>query len=97
MQRSAEYQTDNQSQPTFIWLVNGLFQIASTRTAGFSVTSLEDIHPAIRVSFLVMMYISAFPTAIAMRETNVYEVEVSEYTSTTRIQRQDLRTENIPG
>ncbi|RHZ61552.1 potassium transporter [Aspergillus thermomutatus] len=69
----SEYQTDSQSQSTLIWLVNGLFQIASTRTAGFSVTPLADIHPAIQVSFLVMMYISAFPTAIAMRETNVYE------------------------
>ncbi|KAF7117454.1 hypothetical protein CNMCM5793_006399 [Aspergillus hiratsukae] len=72
MQRS-EYQTDNQSQSTFIWLVNGLFQITSRGTAGFSVTSLANIHSAIQVSFLVMMYISAFPTAIAMRETNVYE------------------------
>jgi Trk-type K+ transport system membrane component len=72
MQRS-EYQTDRQSPSTFIWLINGLFQIVSTRTAGFSVTPLADIHPAVQVSFLVMMYISAFPTAIAMRETNVYE------------------------
>ncbi|PKX98761.1 potassium transporter [Aspergillus novofumigatus IBT 16806] len=50
-----------------------LSNIASTRTAGFSVTPLADIHPAVQVSFLVMMYISAFPSAIAMRETNVYE------------------------
>ncbi|KAF4160491.1 hypothetical protein CNMCM6936_003925 [Aspergillus lentulus] len=69
----SEYQTDRQSPSTFIWLINGLFQIASTRTAGFSVAPLADIHPAVQVSFLVMMYISAFPTAIAMRETNVYE------------------------
>jgi potassium uptake Trk family protein len=69
----SEYQTDRQSPSTFIWLINGLFQIVSTRTAGFSVTPLADIHPAVQVSFLVMMYISAFPTAIAMRETNVYE------------------------
>ncbi|RAL06546.1 ankyrin repeat-containing protein [Aspergillus homomorphus CBS 101889] len=54
-------------------LVNGLFQIASTRTAGFSITSLNTLHPATQVSFVVMMYISAFPIAIAMRKTNVYE------------------------
>jgi Trk-type K+ transport system membrane component len=53
--------------------VNGLFQIASTRTAGFTITWLSRLHPAIQVSFLVMMYISAFPIAIVMRKTNVYE------------------------
>lgn len=36
-------------------------------------TSLVDLHPAVQISFVVMMYISAFPTAIAMRKTNVYE------------------------
>lgn len=54
-------------------LVDGLFQIASTRTAGFSITSLGTLHPAVQVSFVVMMYISAFPIAIAIRKTNVYE------------------------
>lgn len=55
------------------WLINGLFQVASTRTAGFTVTTLTDLHPAVQVSFVVMMYISAFPTTISMRKTNVYE------------------------
>lgn len=55
------------------WLINGLFQVASTRTAGFTVTSLTDLHPAVQVSFVVMMYISAFLTAMTMRKTNVYE------------------------
>ncbi|KAF5856798.1 hypothetical protein ETB97_006726, partial [Aspergillus alliaceus] len=54
-------------------LVDGLFQIASTRTAGFSITTLGALHPAVQVSFVVMMYISAFPIAIAIRKTNVYE------------------------
>ena len=57
----------------YTWLISGLFQVASTRTAGFTVTSLVDLHPAVQISFVVMMYISAFPTAIAMRKTNVYE------------------------
>ncbi|KAI9042116.1 potassium transporter [Aspergillus affinis] len=56
-----------------IRFVNGLFQIASTRTAGFSIISLGHLHPAVQVSFVVMMYISAFPIAIAIRKTNVYE------------------------
>lgn len=53
--------------------MNGLFQAASTRTAGFSSVNLANLHPAIQVSYLVMMYISVFPIAISVRRTNVYE------------------------
>ncbi|KAJ4377920.1 low affinity potassium transporter [Neocucurbitaria cava] len=51
----------------------GLFQAAATRTAGFAVVNIADLHPAIQVSYLVMMYISIFPIAMSMRQTNVYE------------------------
>ena len=54
-------------------VLNGLFQAVSTRTAGTSVVNLADLHPAIQVSYLVMMYISVFPIAISVRRTNVYE------------------------
>lgn len=53
--------------------MDGLFQASSTRTAGFAVVNLADLHPAIQVSYLIMMYISVFPIAISMRRTNVYE------------------------
>jgi potassium uptake Trk family protein len=53
--------------------LDGLFQASSTRTAGFAVVNLAELHPAIQVSYLIMMYISAFPIAISMRRTNVYE------------------------
>jgi Trk-type K+ transport system membrane component len=56
-----------------IRFVDGLFQASSTRTAGFGVVNLALLHPAIQVSYLIMMYISAFPIAISMRGTNVYE------------------------
>lgn len=56
-----------------IRFLDGLFQAASTRTAGFSVVNLAQLHPAIQVSYLIMMYISVFPIAISMRRTNVYE------------------------
>lgn len=56
-----------------IRVLDGLFQASSTRTAGFSVVNLALLHPAIQVSYLIMMYISAFPIAISMRRTNVYE------------------------
>jgi Trk-type K+ transport system membrane component len=53
--------------------LDGLFQAASTRTAGFSVVNLAALHPATQVSYLIMMYISVFPIAISVRQTNVYE------------------------
>ncbi|KAJ5089041.1 hypothetical protein N7532_007725 [Penicillium argentinense] len=59
--------------PPGIRVLDGFFQAASTRTAGFGVVSLSDLHPAIQVSYLIMMYISVFPIAISMRRTNVYE------------------------
>lgn len=54
-------------------VLNGFFQAVSTRTAGFSSVNLAELHAAIQVSYLVMMYISVFPIAISVRRTNVYE------------------------
>lgn len=61
------------SLPSGIRFLDGLFQAAATRTAGFAVVNLADLHPAIQVSYLIMMYISVFPIAISLRRTNVYE------------------------
>lgn len=58
--------------PGFRFL-DGLFQAAATRTAGFAVVNIAELHPAIQVSYLIMMYISIFPIAMSMRQTNVYE------------------------
>ncbi|KAJ4860436.1 cation transport protein domain-containing protein [Trichoderma breve] len=54
-------------------VVIGLFQAASTRTAGFSAVSMSELHPAMPVLYMIMMYISVFPIAISIRRTNVYE------------------------
>lgn len=54
-------------------MLDGYFQAISTRTAGFGVVNLAYLHPAIQVSYLIMMYISALPIAISVRRTNVYE------------------------
>ncbi|GMM32033.1 Trk2 protein [Martiniozyma asiatica (nom. inval.)] len=54
-------------------VLDGLFQAFSTRTAGFAVVDLSLLNPAIKVSYMVMMYISVFPLAISIRRTNVYE------------------------
>jgi potassium uptake Trk family protein len=56
-----------------IQVLNGWFQACSTRTAGFASVNLADLHTAIQVSYLIMMYISIFPIAISVRRTNVYE------------------------
>ncbi|KAI9676440.1 MAG: low affinity potassium transporter [Caeruleum heppii] len=56
-----------------IRVLDGWFQATATRTAGFSVVNLADLHPAVQVSYLIMMYISVFPIAISVRRTNVYE------------------------
>lgn len=61
------------SLPPGFRFLDGLFQAASTRTAGFAVVNIAELHPAIQVSYLVMMYISIFPIAMSMRQTNVYE------------------------
>ncbi|KAK4180015.1 PaTRK-1 low-affinity potassium transport encoded by the Patrk-1 protein [Triangularia setosa] len=54
-------------------VLNGIFEAASTRTAGFSCVNLALLHPAVQVSYMIMMYISVFPIAISVRRTNVYE------------------------
>ena len=54
-------------------VLNGIFQAASTRTAGTAIVNIASLHPGIQVSYLIMMYISAFPIAISVRRTNVYE------------------------
>ncbi|KAK1974623.1 trk family potassium uptake protein [Colletotrichum cereale] len=59
--------------PVHLRVVDGIFQAASTRTAGFSVVNISLLHPAVQVSYMIMMYISVFPIAISIRRTNVYE------------------------
>ncbi|RCK62589.1 Low-affinity potassium transport protein [Candida viswanathii] len=54
-------------------VLNGLFQAFCTRTVGFSIMDLSQLHAATQVSYLIMMYISVMPIAISVRRTNVYE------------------------
>lgn len=62
-----------QAIPTGYRVLDGLFQAFSTRTAGFTVIDLAELHPAVQVSYMIMMYISVLPLAILIRRTNVYE------------------------
>jgi Trk-type K+ transport system membrane component len=54
-------------------MMDGLFQAISTRTAGFSVVNLANVHPALQVYYLVMMFIAVYPVAVGVHGTNVYE------------------------
>lgn len=59
--------------PKGIRTLAGLFQSVSTRTAGFNIVNLGELHPSIQVSYMLMMYVSVLPLAISVRRTNVYE------------------------
>ena len=82
--------------PPGIRVLVGLFQAASTRTAGFSAVNIADLHPAIQVSYLIMMYISVFPIAISMRRTNVYEEKSLGIYGSQNDQDEDAQNANEP-
>ncbi|ORZ11983.1 cation transporter [Absidia repens] len=56
-------------------IIDGLFQSISTRNAGFAVISLMDLNPGTQLVYIVAMYISVYPVAISMRNSNVYQVK----------------------
>lgn len=56
-----------------IRIFDGLFQSIAVRAAGFTVVSLLALAPAVQFLYVIMMYLSAFPLALSVRSTNVYE------------------------
>lgn len=54
-------------------IFDGLFQSIAVRAAGFQIISLLSLAPAVQFLYVVMMYISAYPIALSVRSTNVYE------------------------
>ncbi|MCO5556922.1 hypothetical protein L7F22_010477 [Adiantum nelumboides] len=54
-------------------IFDGLFQSIAVRAAGFQVISILTLAPAVQFLYIVMMYISAYPIAMSVRNTNVYE------------------------
>ncbi|CAK5281873.1 unnamed protein product [Mycena citricolor] len=51
----------------------GLLQAIAVRAAGFGTVALSALAPAVKVLYLIMMYISVYPIAMSVRSTNVYE------------------------
>ncbi|KAG2038690.1 cation transport protein-domain-containing protein [Suillus americanus] len=64
---------DIDSIPLGTRVVAGLYQAIAVRTAGFGIVPLARIAPAVKVMYVIMMYISAYPIALSVRSTNVYE------------------------
>ncbi|WRT64079.1 uncharacterized protein IL334_001007 [Kwoniella shivajii] len=54
-------------------IVAGLLQSAAVRAAGFGIVALGSLAPAVKVLYVIMMYISVYPIALSVRATNVYE------------------------
>lgn len=44
--------------------------------AGYSVVDLMALNPGTQIVFIVAMYISVYPVAISMRNSNVYQVKL---------------------
>ncbi|KAH6880063.1 cation transport protein-domain-containing protein [Thelonectria olida] len=59
--------------PGGLRLAAAIFQSVSSRHTGTASFNLAEVNPAVQLSLLVMMYISAYPIAIAIRSSNTYE------------------------
>lgn len=59
--------------PFSLRVFDGLFQAFSVRMGGFYIVNLALVAPSLQVTYLIMQYISAIPTIISVRSTNVYE------------------------
>ena len=54
-------------------VLDGLFQAFAVRSGGFYVVSISGLYPGLLVLYVLMMYVSAFPVTVTIRNTNVYE------------------------
>ncbi|KAF7362270.1 Potassium transport protein [Mycena venus] len=61
------------SIPLNVRFAIGLLQAIAVRAAGFGTVALSALAPAVKVLYLIMMYISVYPIAMSVRSTNVYE------------------------
>ncbi|KAF7592281.1 hypothetical protein BBP40_000412 [Aspergillus hancockii] len=59
--------------PTDYRVLDGLFQALAVRSGGFYVVTISELRQGLLVLYVLMMYVSAFPVLVTMRNTNVYE------------------------
>ncbi|KAI0090704.1 cation transport protein-domain-containing protein [Irpex rosettiformis] len=62
-----------QNIPTGVRVLLGALQATAVRASGFGTVVLSALAPAVKVLYVVMMYISVYPIAMSVRSTNVYE------------------------
>lgn len=55
------------------WILDALFQSVSIRNTGFQIFNIQQLAPAEQLVLMFMMYFCAYPLAMAIRSTNVYE------------------------
>ncbi|KAF9885950.1 hypothetical protein FE257_012240 [Aspergillus nanangensis] len=59
--------------PTGYRVLDGLFQALAVRAGGFYVVTISGLRQGLLVLYVLMMYVSAYPILVTMRNTNVYE------------------------
>ncbi|KAJ5625177.1 hypothetical protein N7510_001486 [Penicillium lagena] len=59
--------------PTEYRILDGLFQALAVRAGGFYVVNIADLRQGLLVLYVLMMYVSAYPVLVTIRNTNVYE------------------------
>ncbi|KAI2725468.1 hypothetical protein CBS147311_6650 [Penicillium roqueforti] len=64
---------DIETLPTEYRVLDGLFQALAVRAGGFYVVTIADLRQGLLVLYVLMMYVSAYPVTLTMRNTNVYE------------------------
>jgi len=62
-----------ESIPTKFRVLDGLFQAFAVRSGGFYVVNISQLRSGLLVLYVLMMYVSAFPVTMTIRNTNVYE------------------------
>jgi len=61
------------SLPPGVRVIDGLFQALAVRSGGFYVVAIAKLRIGLLILYVIMMYISVYPVAITMRNSNVYE------------------------
>ncbi|GKZ40869.1 hypothetical protein AbraIFM66951_006407 [Aspergillus brasiliensis] len=62
-----------ESLPKGYRVLDGLFQACAVRAGGFYVVTIANLRQGLLVLYVLMMYVSAYPVLVTMRNTNVYE------------------------
>ncbi|KAI7883489.1 hypothetical protein K492DRAFT_126339 [Lichtheimia hyalospora FSU 10163] len=65
-------------------VLDAYFQGVAIRNAGFSVVNLELLNPGTQIVYIIAMYISVYPVAISIRNSNLFQV--SEIVETLQVE-----------